>query len=200
MEEIITKEIAQRLMADLKGEVRGISFKAEEGFILQEKGEKGLKLLEEEMARLGYPFKYAEIKPMDFYPIGLKAVVVLAIKKIFGFDDKTFEEIGSFGTKMPLIIKLFMKHLGSVRVAAKAAPQMWRRYYTVGDLRAVDFDEEKRYIILRLENFWMVEPFCLYLKGYFAHIVEMVVKSKTTCEETQCPHRGDSYYEFLVKW
>jgi hypothetical protein len=200
MEEIITKETAQKLMKELKGEVRGISFKAEEGFILREKGEKGLKLLEDKMARLGYPIKYREIKPMDFYPIGLKAIAVLAIKKVFDFSDETFEEIGAFGTKMPLIIKLFMKYLGSVKVAARAAPKMWRRYYTVGDLKTVDFNEEKRYIVLRLENFWLVTPFCLYLKGYFRHIVEMVVKSKANCEETKCPHRGDGYHEFLVKW
>jgi len=37
MKEILTKETADELMK-LKGEVRGISFKAEEEFILQKKG------------------------------------------------------------------------------------------------------------------------------------------------------------------
>ena len=199
MEQIITKETAKKLM-EIKGEVRGISFQAEGRYILQEKGEESLKKLEDELAKLGYPIKYNEIKAMDFYPIGLKAITVLTIKKVFGFNEEKLREIGALGTKMPLIIRLFARYLGSIKMAAKGAPMMWRRYYTVGDLKAIDLNEEKRYLILRLENFRLVSFFCSYLRGYFATIIEMIVGKKTSCEETRCIHRGDEYHEFLVKW
>ncbi|GAI52915.1 unnamed protein product, partial [marine sediment metagenome] len=31
-------------------------------------------------------------------------------------------------------------------------------------------------------------------------IIQMIVGSKVTSEETKCVHRGDEYHEFLLKW
>jgi len=57
----LTKEFAQKLM-EIKGEVRGVAFRTDTEYILREKGEEGLKKLEDKMARLGYPIKYKKLR------------------------------------------------------------------------------------------------------------------------------------------
>ena len=61
MQDTLNKETASKLMA-MKGEVRGIALKSHQEFIMNEKGEAGLKALEDEMASLGYPIKYKDIE------------------------------------------------------------------------------------------------------------------------------------------
>lgn len=199
MEEIISKEIAKKFM-EMKGEVRGVALKSHEDFIIKEEGEEGLKKLEEMMAELGCPIKYKEIKIMDFYPIGLEAVALLAIQKIFNFDEEKFEEIGIFQSKISLIIKLFMKYFGSIKMVIQRAPEIWRKYYTVGNLRIVEFDEDKGYAILRIEDFNIHWLHCRHIKGYCYNVVKMIVKKPVTCQETKCLSFGDKYHEFLLKW
>ena len=93
MNEELTKETAAKLMQS-RGEVKGVVFKTDEKYILKERGEEGLKLLEQELKKLGYPIKYKEIKAMSLHPIGLRAISLLMIKKVFKFDDKEIEKIG----------------------------------------------------------------------------------------------------------
>lgn len=195
----INKNTAKKLIK-MTGEVRGIALKSHGEFILKEKGRQGLEKLEKEMAGLGCPIKHDELRSMAFYPIGLEAVTLLAIKKIFNFDDEKFEEIGVFGSKYSLIMKVFMKYIASIEMMAKQAPKIWSKYYTIGNLKVVELDTEKRRIILRIENFYVHPLHCLHLKGYCANVVKMAVKSSVTCEETKCVHRGDQYHEFLIKW
>ena len=184
----------------LKGEIRGVAIKGEMEFILKEEGEEGLKKLEDQIAELGYPIKYKEIKPMTFYPLNLYGVIQLVIKSLFNFDNKKFQEMGRFESRTSIVIRLFMKYLVSIEMAVEKAPKMWRKYFTVGNLRVVKLNKEKRYAILRIENFHFISILCENLKGYIASIIEMVTNEKTTCEETKCVHRGDEYHEFLVKW
>ena len=84
-------------------------------FILKEEGEEGLKRLEEEMQRIGYPFNYKEIKLMDFYPLWMNAILLTVIEKLFDYDEKKFEEIGRFEAKISFIIRLFVKYFFSVK-------------------------------------------------------------------------------------
>jgi len=199
MEEIISKEEFDKLMA-IKGEARGDALKGEPEFILKEKGEEGLKKLEEAMAKLGYPIKYKEINRTNFYPLGLEAVTLVLIKKIFNFDDKKFEEMGKFESKMSFIIKIFMKYFFSIERVAKEVSNMWRKNYTVGELKVAELDENKKYAILRMENFRLHPIHCITLIGYFASVLQMMVSSKVTCQETKCIFRGDPYHEYLLKW
>lgn len=197
MEEIITKEEFNEFMK-LKGEIRGIGFQTEAKFVLKEEGEEGLKKLEDQMAKLGYP--YEDIKIMDFYPVGLLAVALVVIKRLFNYDDKKFQEMGEFESKFSLIIRLFMKYFVSLERVAKEAPKMWRKYYTIGDLKVVELNEKERYIVLRIENFSLHPILCQVLRGYFLNIVKMIIRHKTSCEEIKCTHKGDDYHEFSVKW
>ncbi|MBZ9572269.1 hypothetical protein KJA15_02990 [Patescibacteria group bacterium] len=200
MEQIISKEEFNELMK-IEGEVKEEPLKTTLEFVLKEKGKEGLKKLEDTMAKLGYPIKYQEIRSRDLYPIGLMAITLLVIKRLFNFNEEKFREMGRFEAKISsLIIRVFMKFFVSLERMAKATPKMWKRHFTVGDLKTIELNKEKRYAILRLKNFRLHPLHCQALIGYFSSVVEMIVRSKATCEETKCPFRGDEYHEFLVKW
>ncbi len=200
MEQIISPEELKELIG-IKGEGRGASLKGYAEFILKEEGEEGLKKLEDVMTELGHPIKYREVKTMDFYPLTIEALTLVAIKKLFDFDDKKFQEMGEFEPKgSSLIVKLFMKYFVSIERTVKEVSKMWRKYYTIGDLKVIECNEEKRYVILRLENFRFHPLLCQDLIGYFSSMLQMVVRGEITCEETKCIYRGDEYHEFLLKW
>jgi hypothetical protein len=201
MNQELTKEIVKKLM-EIKGEAKGTTFKTDAEHILKEKGEEGLKRLEAELESLGCPIKYQEIKAMAFYPVGLRAISLLAIKKIFNYDDKKIEEMGFLATKRSLIVKLFVRYFLSVqRVFSKEAPLLWEQHYTIGELIPVELNEEKKYAILRLKDFDVHPILCCYLGGYFCGIVQMIIKSpQINFEERKCTFRGDEYHEYLLKW
>ncbi|XOB40899.1 MAG: hypothetical protein ACKKMP_03375 [Candidatus Nealsonbacteria bacterium] len=199
MEQIILKEEFDELLK-LKGEVKGTGIKTHGEFILKEEGEEGLKKLEDVMLTLGHPIKFREIKATTSYPFGVEAVILLAIKRLFNYDDKKFQEIGRFHSKSSLIIRLFMKHFVSLERVAKESSQMWRRYFTVGDIEVVEIDKEKRRIIFKVKNFKFHPLHCQILNGSIATIIQMIIGHKVTAEETKCIHRGDEYHEFLLKW
>lgn len=152
MEQIISKEEPNKIMK-VKGEIRGVAIKGEMEFILKEEGKEGLKKLEDQMAELGYPIKYKEIKPMTFYPLNLYGAIQLVVKSLFNFDNKKFQEMGAFEAKISLIARLFMKFFFSSEKMIREAPKMWKRYLTIGDLKVIETNEEKKYLILRIENF-----------------------------------------------
>lgn len=198
MEQIISKEELDELMK-IKGEVRGVAIKGEMDFVLKEEGKEGFKKLKDTMEALGYPIEYRKIKPMDFYPLGLHGTVQLAIKRLFNWDDKKFQEMGRFEAKTSLITRLFMRYFFSSEKIVEEAPKMWREYFTVGDLKIIEYDEEKGYSISRLENFRIHPIQCQVLIGYFSSIVQMVIGGRVIGEETKCVFRGDEYHEFLLK-
>jgi len=199
MERIISKEEIDELIK-IKGEVRGMALKNHEDFIIKEKGEQGLIELEKAMKELGYPINHKNTEPWGFYPIYLEIIELLVIKKLFNFGDEKFEEIGTFGSKVSFIVKMFLKYFGSVKLMADRAPKMWRKYYTIGDLKIKELDEEKKYIIVTIEDFHLHPIHCLHMKGYFSNLVRTVVGKEITCQETKCVHKGDKYHEFLLKW
>lgn len=199
MEEIISKEEFNELM-NLEGKVKGTGIKTHGEFILKEEGEEGLKKLENTMVRLGYPIKFKEIRATTLYPFGAEAVILVAIKRLFNYDNKKFQEMGKFHAKSSLIIRLFMKYFVSLQRMAKEGPKIWRRYFTVGDLEAVEINEEKKRLIFRVQNFKFHPLHCQILMGSLPTIIQMILGKPVIYEETKCLYRGDDYHEFLVKW
>ena len=199
MEQIISKEETEKLMS-LEGEVKGMGMKTHAEFVLREEGKEGLKKLEQAMGKAGYPVKFKELKEMAFFPLGMEALVLELMQRLFNYDDKKFQEIGKFHTKLSLVTKLFMKYFFSLEMMAKQVPKIWDRYFTVGKQRLVDWDKDKKYIIVRVENFKFHPLHCQILIGTLSTTLGMIVKSEVTCQETKCVYRGDQYHEFLVKW
>ena len=171
MEEIISKEEINLLM-HIKGEVREIALRNHKEFVLKEKGPEGLKKLEEAINSLEGITKQKKLKAWEFYPIGLEIIELLTIKRIFNFDDEKIKEIGAFGSKVSFIIKLFFKYIGSIKLLAREAPKIWKKYYTIGGLVVKDINEEKQYITLNVKDFNIHPIHCLHLSGYFSSIIK----------------------------
>ena len=199
MEQIISKEELREYMK-LKGQIRGAAIKEIIKYILKEEGKDGLGKLEDAMEKIGYSIKDRNIKAMKFYPLGLEATVLVAVKRLFNYDDKKFQEMGKFAGKFSIVIRLFMGYLVSVEKIVKEAPKMWRKYFTLGDFEIVELNEKEKYVILRIKNYHLHPTHCQTLIGYLSTILQIVVKTPVTGEETKCTFRGDEYHEYLLKW
>jgi len=200
MNHIISKEQAKEIMS-LAGETRGFNIKLDSEYILKTKGEEGLKKLEQEMEKLGYPIKYKEIQRMGFVPSGLKILTLLTIKQVFGFDDEEIKNVCGFQPTNSLIVKLFAVYIRSMPIALKFANTMWKKYWTIGELKSVEFNEEKKRIVLIIKNFKLHDIFCRCMEGYFESMAGLIFgKKNMTCKETKCSHKGDEFHEFLLTW
>ena len=184
----------------IEGEVRGVALKTDGEYILREKGEEGLGELEKKLEAMGCPIRYREIKTMDFYPIGLRVISLLAIKEIFGFSNEKIKEMGFDAPKVSLIIKLFAKYFVAVSKAAEKAPLIWKKHYTKGELSAVEVNEKEKRIVLRVEGLDVHPVFCQYLAGYLGSITQMVIAVPVTISETKCSFSGAHYHEYLLTW
>lgn len=198
-EEKITRETVKKFMS-FPGEARGVTLKVDWEFILRKEGKEGLEKLEGKMAELGYPLKFEEIKTMGFYPIGLDALSMAVIGEVFGYDKQRFIEVGKTAPKFSIFLKVFFRYFVSPKQAIDEAPKMWRKHYSVGDLIVAEFNENKGYAVLRLENFKLHKIHCYNLLGYFSKILEMIVNAKVSAEERKCVFDGDDYHEYFLKW
>ena len=200
--EILNKEIAKKLMR-LKGESRGISLKGDILYIRKKEGEAGLKKWKEELERVGCPIKYEEIKVLGFYPISWRAVSLLVMKKIFGWKNEEFKDLGrfEFSVTMPTTVRIFIKFFYSIDIIIKNSTQIYNKYFTIGELTIPDFSYEKRYIVIRIREVALVPEFCRVLEGFFESVMKVIGKTEEVeCSETKCTFQGDDYHQFLIKW
>jgi len=198
--ENITKEMADEIMK-LRGEIRGIGLKTDMDSLRKKKGKEYLVKMGEELERLGYPLKYNEINIGAFYPIGQDVLDLLVIWKLLDFDKTMIKEIGYDAPNFSIFLKIFLKHFASMKDTLKQARAMEREHYTIGEFKLVELNEEKRYAILRMDDFDIHPIECLVLEGYFAKLCQMMIREgKAVCEETECTFRGGKTHEYLVKW
>ena len=200
MNHIISKEQVKKIM-NLTGETRGFNVKLDSEYILKTKGIEGLEKLEQEMEKLGYPTKYREIENMSFVPSGLKILTLLTIKQVFDFDNQGIKNVCAFQPKQSLIVKLFMRYIRSMPIALKFANTMWKKYWTIGKLESVEFNEKEKRIVLRIKSFKLHDVFCRCMEGYFESMAELIFgKKEMVCKEIKCSHKGDEFHEFVLTW
>ena len=72
--------------------------------------------------------------------------------------------------------------------------------YSIGKLEVLEFNEDKKKILMSLKNFKIHPLVCLYLEGYFQGVAELALKDKVKCEEVKCVFRGDNFNEYLIQW
>jgi uncharacterized protein YxjI len=184
-----------------EGEVRGVVFKTDRHFIIDREGEEGLKKVEEELRKMNCPFNYEEeADNMSFYPIGMRALSIIAIAKAFDLDRESVIKMGGNAPKFSLMIKFFMRYFLSAEKIMEKAGEMWGKHYTVGKLESVEMNTEEKFIRARLYNVDLHPIFCDYLIGYFSSVIKMGVGEEGKGEEVKCIHRGDDYHEFTIKW
>lgn len=199
MEEILNQEIIHHLL-EIKGQCRGLAIIDNLAFIKSREAEGELERLEKTITEAGYPFHYRDIKPMNFYPVGLETIVLLAMKKTFNYSDEKFEEVGSINARQSLVVRLFAKYFVSLKKVLSEAQRMWDRYYTVGRLDPTELNEKEKRIVLKVEGFKTHPLHCQVLKGYFSEVVKMIVGSSAVCQEAKCSFRGGNHHEFVIRW
>jgi hypothetical protein len=200
MNGIINREIAQRLM-EIKGEARGTHLKNDADFVIKEKGKEGLKTVEKELEKIGYPIYYKKINQFGFYPAGLRVISLLAIKKVFNWPDEKIRELGAYAMKFSWVIRILMKYFYSIDQVFKETQKTWSKYFTVGELKVEESNIEKKYVILQVQNLDLHPIYCRCLEGVFLELAKMILKpEKITCQEIECFFRGGKGHRFLIKW
>lgn len=184
---------------EVEGETRGFNLKDDRDWILKEKGEEGLEKVEKELERVGQPIDYKNLKSTNFYPAGLRALSLLATKKVFNLSDKEVRRVCALDPKTSLVVKLFARYFYSVSSTLKKAPE-WAPYWRKGELKIVNYDSEQREAVVRLKGFDLHPLFCRCLEGYFKTVAETVTGSKkVSCRETECTFEGDGSHKYTVR-
>jgi len=201
MEQDIPKEESGRI-GKTKKEIRGSAIKSAVDFIFDKKGKEGLKRLKGEMEKLGYQIKFEEISEIRLYPLEMVIAMLTTIKRLFDFNDGDFQEIGRRSVKVSIVVRSLVQFLTpfSFEQIIKKFPEIWKRINPMGKQKVVKFDEGKRYLVLRLEDYRTHPIQCQILIGAFSSLIQIVSGKETTCEEIKCIYRGDEYHEFILKW
>lgn len=196
----INQEEINQLMA-ISGKARGAIFQTDAECIRSKKGETGLLAVKEELKKIGYQIDYENIRATDWYPVGLRVLSLIAIKKVFNLSDEEIKDMGNEAPKYSFIVKILMKYFLTFPLSYKEAPNYWKKHYTAGILEAPGYDLQVKSYIIRLKDFKIHPILCIYLGGYFMRIGQFVLKGNNfQVEETKCMFRGDPYHEYLIKW
>jgi hypothetical protein len=201
MEEKDIKTTADEMMAK-DGNVKGDVFHTHENYICYREGEEGIRKVEEKMKEIGYPMEFKEMKTGEWYKEGLSVLVILVAKEVFNWTEEDIYDMGNSAPKCSFIIKMFIKQFVSVKDIFEKAGQYWEKHYDFGSLEKVEFNEEEKYIIIRIKDYRLHEVACgPYLRGYITRIAQLSLKSeKIETEHTKDVFKGDDYNEYKIKW
>ena len=199
----LTKELTSQLVK-IEGECRGATIETDWDYIFHQKGQSGINKLEAKMASLGYPLKYKQIKTLSFYPLGLEALSMLAIKKLFNLSDQEFEEMGALAVQHSFLMKVFLKYFVSLELISEQIPKIWHRHYSIGDLNMSEFSQKKRYAILMLKNFPLPPSvhnlYWAVFRGFYSKVTQIIVQFPVTCQDSDCKSGEKPCRQFLLKW
>jgi len=197
----ITKEEVQKI-TKLKGNVSGAIIKAYEKFILNKKGEKWIKKVEERLAELGQPLKFAKVSSFGWYPESLVCLIGIAILEVFDWDEKKEFEVGYDAPLYSVITKLLMQYFSSIEVTFKGTPIYWRKHFDFAELKCTKLDTKKKLATLRLTGFKKFHPTVyIYMQGYLTRIIEFGTRgANVKVEQTKCLYNNDPYDEFKISW
>ena len=196
----ITKEEIQRLM-EVKENVRGAILQAHAIFIRNKEGKEGLDAVEEKMTELGYPVNFEKFRTGEWYPESLSALIILTAKGLFDWVEKDIFEMGRSAPKYNFIAKILMRYFISLEKFLTEVPNYWKKHLDCGKLEVVQFDEKKKYIVLREKDFRFHPIICVYHAGYYQGITEYVIKAEEiSVRETRCVFKGAPYNEYVIRW
>ena len=170
---VVSKQDLEKIKK-MKGQIIGSALKTDREFIIEKKGREGLRKVEREMKKLGYPLEYEKIEKYQWYPVQLDSLFLSVAQRTFNWDDKMMREWGRWGAKIGFLTKLMIKYFVSKEMIAKSANKYWRKYYTSGRL---DFKLNKKENsgIATIRDFTTCPAHCRYLEGYFSQIMSFVV-------------------------
>ncbi len=200
-EEKNLKEVADELMSQ-NGNVRGEVFRTHAEFIKYKEGEEGIVMVEDRMRELGYPVDLVKTQTGDWHKEALSVLVIVVAKEIFDWTEDDVYEMGNSAPKHSFIVKMFIKQFISVKDIFEKAGQYWEKHYNFGTIEGGEFNEEEKYITVKIKDYRFHELVCgPYFKGYLTRIAQFSIKSKKIeTEQIKNVFNGDPYNEYLIKW
>ena len=196
MNEIINKEIAGKLM-QIEGKAKGSVFINDMDYVLKKEGEEAIERIEEAAKELGYDISLDKFNAEKWYPIGLRVILLLLIKKTLNWEDFEIRKMGKEAVESSLVLKLSIKLLRSLKKFVKEAPSYWKRYYTIGKLKLVSINEKEGSGIFRLEDFKVHPILCgVYLEGLFEKLYQLIMGERGRCKHTKCVFKDSPYCEY----
>lgn len=180
----------------MEGQIIGSSLKADRKFVLDKKGEEGLRQVEQAMADLGVFLKYEDIEKYQWYPVKADVFFLILSKKIFNWDKEKMWQWGRWAAKTHFLTKMMIKYFVSKELLAKSANRNWRKYYTRGEL---SFTFEKNKGKVELKDFIIHPDHIDYLTGYLYQIASLVMPPKHLKLEPVETGKLD-YHLFNLSW
>lgn len=198
----ITKEEADRLMK-IEDKTRGALIETIEEYIVQKKGIEGLEKVKEKLEEIGYPMDFGKFSTFTWYQGALDILLIIVFLDVFDLDELVAFDLGRDSlVSNSLLVKLLLSRLVSFDTAIKNAPKIWRYFSKLGEIRFTQYDKEKKFAILRLDNYAKLHVVAYhYVRGSLAKLIEMLTKSKNVkIEQTKSLYNDDSYDEFKITW
>jgi len=184
-----------------EGNIIGEIFHLNKDYIYRKQGLEGVRKVELKVKELTKTdFNFDKIGRFSWIPLKLCIISVLVAKEEFNLTDDDIFQMGAATAKVSFILRL-VSYLNQAEEVLKRAPSYWKRYYDFGSMEIIEFDRDKKNIIVRLNDFSFHPIWCLYTAGYFLTVVNFFVKGKNMkIKETSCSHKGSNYEEYLTTW
>jgi len=197
----LTKKEADRIMK-VKGNTVGAVLKTDYQFILSKKGEEGVRKVEARLKELNCPVKFKEISTFKLYPESQGCLTMLVMLEVFGWDESKVFDLAYHAPFNSQVTKFIVGNLLSVEKAFQNASTYWRKFADFGDLSSPEYNIEKKYGVLRLENFKKYHPTAEeYMRVFLIRLFEIITQSKNVkVVLTKSLFKGDTYDEFKITW
>lgn len=196
------KETVERLK-NLKGNVKGDCTEAIVKYLKEIKKESYLPEIQKKMmTEYGFNEDLEKIKPLNWYPIAFEVALIFSIKEVLDLKDDEIKDLGRNLPKIAFIVRVLMKYFLTLKRGYEEAPNFWKKHYDFGIMENVEFNQEERFLILRIKDFNLHPLYCTFLEGYLETIVKYsVISEKVWVEEVKCSFRQEaSFHEFKIKW
>jgi hypothetical protein len=184
---------------DCNGRVRGVALCTDAEYLRRHEGEDALLNVQKVTQEMGHPIDYRNIKPMEWYPIGLRATSLNAIVESFNWNDEQLRKMGISAPKYSIITKMMLRYFVSVGMIVNRIQMYWNKNYTVGTIEAKLDDSS---VFIRLEDCKIPRSLFPYLEGYFIGALGMVIgKQKPIFVDGINWTQGKKECcEFVIKW
>lgn len=197
----LSKEDIAQIMK-VKGRIRGLVLTTLKDYIIEKKGEKGIKKVEEKMEETGHPFSFEGLSSIKWYPAGIIHLVMMITLDVFNWSEEDNFKIGHDVPINSVLAKLMLRTFTSLEIAFKVTPKFWKNYTDLGEMNWIKRDIKNRRAVLRLTNYPKVHRGSYeYFRGYLKKIMEIMTSSKNVkVELTKTIYRGDPYDDFTFTW
>ncbi len=194
------KEVEQILK--IEGKTRGVVFQTDAEYVKYKEGKEGLAKLKKAAQKLPQPLPYGkEVRATAWYPLGWRVLSLLLIKDLFSWDDQDIFEMGMLAPKYSFVVKTLLRYFVSIEKTFVESAKYWQEHYSRGNLSAPEIDSENGRLVIRISDFKVHPILCLYFKGYFKTVAQLVVRSDNiSVRESKCAFKEEDFCEYIIEW